>query len=241
MVDLAPVPLGADYYSAEAMSARLLRRIGPVMMDAAREGLAAMAGGWMLADTPGGREELRELADPRLRDIVDELRPADRVFAGWVGDPPEVLHGSVGGPQSREPGGVGDVAGERGDRARTWEAVKRGDNELAYAAMAPDGEVGLTTGGRMDAEIYLGPNGLRSAYETWASSWDSMVMEATEFIDVSEDQLIVHFTARGHSTQTGLDLELARDWVYTMRNATVLRIQEFQTREEALKALGLEV
>jgi hypothetical protein len=82
MLDLAPVPLGAHYYSAEAMSARLLSRIGPVMMDAAREGLAAMAGAWMLADTPGGREELRELVDPRLRDIVDELRPADRVFAG---------------------------------------------------------------------------------------------------------------------------------------------------------------
>jgi hypothetical protein len=31
----------------------------------------------VLADTPGGREELRELVDPRLRDIVDELSPVD--------------------------------------------------------------------------------------------------------------------------------------------------------------------
>jgi hypothetical protein len=37
-----------------------------------------------------------------------------------------------------------------------------------------------------------------------------------------------------------LDLELARYWVYTMRNATVLRIQEFQTREEALAAVVVE-
>ena len=122
---------------------------------------------------------------------------------------------------------------------RMWEAVKRGDNEPAYAAMAPDGEMDLTTGGRMDAGIYLGPDGVRRAYEIWASSWDSMVMEATEFIDVSEDQLIVHFTSHGHSTRTGLDLELARVWVYTMRNATVLRIQEFETRQQALKAVGL--
>jgi ketosteroid isomerase-like protein len=77
---------------------------------------------------------------------------------------------------------------------RTWEAAKRGDPEPAAAAMAPDGEMDLTTGGRMDAEIYLGPDGVRRAYQAWASPWDSMVMEATAFIDVSEDQLIVHFT-----------------------------------------------
>ena len=32
-------------------------------------------GGLMLTDTPGGRDELRELVDPALRDIVDELDP----------------------------------------------------------------------------------------------------------------------------------------------------------------------
>lgn len=40
-----------------------------------------MLGTWMLADTAGGREELRELVDPRLRDIVDEVRATDSVFA----------------------------------------------------------------------------------------------------------------------------------------------------------------
>jgi class 3 adenylate cyclase len=35
------------------------------------------AGGLMLADMPGGRDELRELVHPALRDIVDELTPAD--------------------------------------------------------------------------------------------------------------------------------------------------------------------
>ncbi len=31
----------------------------------------------MLADTPGGRDELRERVDPSLRDMVDQLSPAD--------------------------------------------------------------------------------------------------------------------------------------------------------------------
>ena len=34
-------------------------------------------GGLVLADTPGGRDELRTLVDPSLRDAVDELSPSD--------------------------------------------------------------------------------------------------------------------------------------------------------------------
>ncbi|HMD56685.1 MAG TPA: adenylate/guanylate cyclase domain-containing protein [Solirubrobacteraceae bacterium] len=41
-------------------------------------------GPYMLAAAEGGREELRELVDPRLRDIVDRLSPADLVSARSV-------------------------------------------------------------------------------------------------------------------------------------------------------------
>jgi class 3 adenylate cyclase len=34
-------------------------------------------GPWALADAPGGREELRELMDPRLHDILDGISPAE--------------------------------------------------------------------------------------------------------------------------------------------------------------------
>ena len=40
-------------------------------------GVFSALGPWALADAPGGREELRELVDPRLRDIVDGLSPAE--------------------------------------------------------------------------------------------------------------------------------------------------------------------
>jgi hypothetical protein len=41
-----------------------------------RRAFAASAS-FVLADAPGGREELRELVDPRLRDMVDEFSPSD--------------------------------------------------------------------------------------------------------------------------------------------------------------------
>jgi class 3 adenylate cyclase len=80
MLELVPVPLGAHLFGPESVSARLLWRIGPAMLDQERA-MLAQVGAWVLADTPGGHEELRELVDPRLRDIVDELGAADRVFA----------------------------------------------------------------------------------------------------------------------------------------------------------------
>jgi class 3 adenylate cyclase len=117
MLHLASVPLGAHYYSAEAMSAREQWRIGPVMVDVAREGLAAMVGAWMLADTAGGRKELRELVDPRLRDIVDEISPTDRVFA-----------------ESSDFGGYG-VEGSRPTIRCTAVRIRDGDGRLAGTAL----------------------------------------------------------------------------------------------------------
>ena len=45
-----------------------------------REGFEGL-GPYVLAAAEGGREELRELVDPSLRDIVDRLSPADVVNA----------------------------------------------------------------------------------------------------------------------------------------------------------------
>src|SRR5262249_1894801 len=50
-------------------------RSGPNTRELTREFFAAL-GGLVLADTPGGREELSGLVDPALRDLVGGLEPA---------------------------------------------------------------------------------------------------------------------------------------------------------------------
>jgi class 3 adenylate cyclase len=72
LVELAPYPLGVHSYGPERTNAALGWRGGQFPMDVQRRGLA-MFGRWVLADTPGGRDELRAQVDPRLADIVDEL------------------------------------------------------------------------------------------------------------------------------------------------------------------------
>jgi hypothetical protein len=74
LLELAPFHLGVHYFGPEAVSTRLQWRNGPNTVELNREMLEAI-GPWTLAETPGGQEELRELVDPRLRDIVDGLSP----------------------------------------------------------------------------------------------------------------------------------------------------------------------
>ena len=51
-------------------------RGGHFPLDVLRQGMKRY-GPWILASTPGGRSELRELVDPRLRDIVETLTPVE--------------------------------------------------------------------------------------------------------------------------------------------------------------------
>jgi hypothetical protein len=75
-VELAPYPIGAYYNGSDYVNTAMKWGGGQFPLEILREGLTAF-GPWMLADAPGGREELRELVDLRLRDIVDELSPTD--------------------------------------------------------------------------------------------------------------------------------------------------------------------
>jgi class 3 adenylate cyclase len=76
LTDMVPVPLGAYLFGAEYVSAALGWSGGMWSLDALR-GLFSALGPWALADAPGGREELRELVDPRLRDMIEGVSPAE--------------------------------------------------------------------------------------------------------------------------------------------------------------------
>ncbi len=80
LLELAPFPIGAHFYCPEAVTARLTWRGGASTLENVRARFEAI-GPYALAAAEGGREELRELVDPRLRDIVDHLSPADLVDA----------------------------------------------------------------------------------------------------------------------------------------------------------------
>ena len=98
MVERAALPIGVHAFGPETLNAHEQARTGAIAVERARQYLSEV-GPLVLADTPGGSEELRELVDPRLRDIVDALRPSGVVAAcmhayngyGVAGTRPRIL------------------------------------------------------------------------------------------------------------------------------------------------------
>ena len=92
LLELAPFAVGAHFYSPESLTALLAGRGRNVTLEMWRERFEAL-GPYMLAAAEGGREELRELVDPRVRDIVDHLSSAGLVNARSVVIPGRYIAG----------------------------------------------------------------------------------------------------------------------------------------------------
>ena len=94
---------------------------------------------------------------------------------------------------------------------RIWEAVDRRDSETVLSLY--------------DSEVELDVSGV-----------PLVAMEAKEFIDAGGDELVVRLERHGRSRRRGLDFEGDWYWVYTMRQGRVVRIREFDTRQQVLES-----
>jgi hypothetical protein len=76
VLDRVDAPLGVPYFGPEAVDNRLTWPAGPNTIEIQRTQLRAI-GACMLHDLGGDRAAMREVVDPRLRDLVDPLSPAE--------------------------------------------------------------------------------------------------------------------------------------------------------------------
>jgi class 3 adenylate cyclase len=81
---LADFAIGEHFFGPEAVRATQEWRFGTTTTALFRNTFAGL-GGYVLADTPSGREALREIVDRSLRDLVDELSPIEAGAVTFVG------------------------------------------------------------------------------------------------------------------------------------------------------------
>src|SRR5436305_10864147 len=91
----------------------------------------------------------------------------------------------------------------------------------------------------VEPDTYRGPEGVRRWFDAWAGTIDALRFEVDETIDAGNRVIAVcRMIARSRST--GLELEQGLTMVWTIRDGRAVRLDPYATREEALRAVGLE-
>ena len=141
-------------------------------------------------------------------------------------------------PRPRRPrsDGVGDVPGERGDRA----ASIYGSGPLTDAAdaLAPSAEFDFTDV-YPDQPVLRGVEEMRR-FRDAARRADLIHFAPERYFDVDDERVLVfvHVTSTGQASGAAVETHVAQE--FTIRDGLIVRVKIHRDRAEALKAVGLE-
>jgi ketosteroid isomerase-like protein len=119
-----------------------------------------------------------------------------------------------------------------------FDAYLHGDERRAFELISP--EIAVTQfQNLLDAREFHGHDGVREAMNGWISAWDEWAIELTSAREIGADVLAVALQ-QGRGKVSGALIESEVAFVFTVRDAAIVRWQMFRTEAEALQALGLE-
>jgi ketosteroid isomerase-like protein len=121
---------------------------------------------------------------------------------------------------------------------RATEAHRLHENRAALSLYDPDVEMEIPDfDGKV--QIYRGISGIQRWYRDLLGALADFTVTVDEWIDGgSEVVAVLRVTGRGRKSDAPFERREAHVW--TVRNGRLWRLRVFQTRDEALKALGLE-
>ena len=118
-----------------------------------------------------------------------------------------------------------------------WEAAERHDNEAVFPLYDADVEIqGLIDG--LEDSVYRGLGGVREFWRDWSATWSESGSEVEEWLDAGDDVIAV-MQLWGRGRRSGARVEARQSHVWTVRGGKLWRLRVYNTRDEALKAVGL--
>ena len=114
-----------------------------------------------------------------------------------------------------------------------WDAYSRGDFDRIMEFSDP--HVVMIT---LEEGAVYGSNAVRENYRRWKETWAEAETTVEEVIGAG-DRVFVMARFRGRGQASAIEVEARLYEVYTMRDGTILRVDEFHEREQALEAAGL--
>jgi ketosteroid isomerase-like protein len=80
----------------------------------------------------------------------------------------------------------------------------------------------------------------RWLFEDWASAWSDYSAEPEEFIDVDEELVIAVFMMKATGRSSGVEIERQDAIVWVVRDRLVVRFDYYNSKQQALQAVGLQ-
>ena len=104
-----------------------------------------------------------------------------------------------------------------------------------------DPEVVLTnTPNAPETTPYVGHDGLLAWARSMQEGLGEFRVEADETIDVDESRVIVVARVCGEGRASGLPVEVSSASVYTVKDGRIVSVEAYDTKSEALEAVGLQ-
>jgi ketosteroid isomerase-like protein len=88
------------------------------------------------------------------------------------------------------------------------------------------------------AKVYRGHDGIREFWGSWLAAWETVEFKALEAEDHG-DHVIVEVEQRNRGRGSGVAVDFHYFQVSTVRKGKVTASRMYETRDEALEALGL--
>ena len=119
---------------------------------------------------------------------------------------------------------------------RAVASANAGDWESLFRDVAPNYEYDLSRG-RAGEGVYRGEEAQRRLID-FLESWQSWRTEPHEFIEVGEHVIVP--TTEHYVGRDGIEVQARNTWTVTIRDGMIVRTCLYQSKQEALKAVGLE-
>jgi uncharacterized protein len=119
-----------------------------------------------------------------------------------------------------------------------YEALAAGDLEAVLALLDPDVSVEVHTGRPDLPEVLRGYEGFLENLQGLTDVFEDIEIEPEEFIDLGE-HLVVPIYTGGHGRASGIKVESRVVHIWTIRDGKATRFRVYESRQQALEALGL--
>jgi ketosteroid isomerase-like protein len=87
---------------------------------------------------------------------------------------------------------------------------------------------------------YIGHAGFRRFLTEWLEVWDAFEVGVDQFLAAPDGRVVALFWQRGKGRQSGLGIDAKWAQIHTIREGKAVRLEVYDSRHEALKAVGLE-